>query len=103
MMVLLLAVMIERHGSMKQQIAEVTDRLESQRKELDRQIIVERTRNRQGAEPLAEQDIKPEVTRQASVPRPASDVSKSFARLTRSENAVWRVKPTSQSLPPGEW
>lgn len=103
MMVLLVAVMVERYGSMKQQIAEVTDQLESQRKEFDRQIIVERTRNRQSTAPPTEATVKPEETQQASVPPPASDDPESFARLTHSEDAVWRVKPTSQSLPPGEW
>lgn len=101
-MVLLLAFMVERYGSMKQQIVEVTDQLESQRKKFDRQIIVERTRNRQSAAPPIESTVKPVATQQSAV-RPAADGPESFARLTHSEDAVWRTKPTSESLPPGEW
>lgn len=102
-MVVLLAVMVERYSSMKQQMVKVTDRLESQRKEFGRQIIAERTRQQQAAVPPSKQDVQPVVTQQTPVPPPTSEVPESFARLTRSENAVWRTDPVSTSLPPGEW
>lgn len=102
-MALLLAVMVERYGSMKQQIAEVTDKLESQRQEFDRQIIVERTQNQQTTTPPTEEAVQQKTPQQTSDPTPVLNDRESFASLTRSENAVWKVKPASQSLPPGEW
>lgn len=106
-MLALLALMVEQYGSMKQQIVEVTDRLESQRKEFDRQIIAERTRSQPVSVPPAEQDVDPVVTQQAPLPPPTSKIAErfaeSFARLTNFENAVWKTAPASASLPPGEW
>ena len=97
--VMLLAMMLHRYDTVKQQLAEVTEQLHSQQSEFDRQIARERAGNTNVSTQPAERTEEP-VGR---LEKPIAYEAPELARLTGADSAVWRDGPTSSALQAGAW